>query len=217
MGIDIGGTKIEVAVLTPNGDLALRERVETPQKDYLETVRAVAALIDRAGAETGQTIKRIGVGTPGSLSPATQLIRNANSTCLNGQPLDRDLAEATGCDVRLANDANCFALAEAQNGAGAGHATVFGVIIGTGVGGGVVVDGNVQIGRNGVGGEWGHNPLPAPTGSEVDGPACYCGRKGCIEAWCSGPALASDHLSRTGADMTADMIAGFAEAGDMDA
>jgi len=216
-GIDLGGTKIEIAVLDPAGVLIARERVATPPGDYDATLTVIRDLVERVEAGTGQRTERLGVGTPGSLSPATGLIRNANSTCLNGRPLDRDLAAATGRAVRLENDANCFALAEARTGAAMGAETVFGVILGTGIGGGVVTGGHVLTGRNRIAGEWGHNPLPGSGPGESQPPDCYCGRRGCIEAWCSGPALAADHMRRTGADMDAATIAGFAAAGDLDA
>ena len=214
-GIDLGGTKIEIAVLDPAGKIVLRERTATPAGDYDATIMAVAALADDAAGKTGAEIARLGVGMPGSLSPATGLIRNANSTCLNGRPLDRDLERVTGRVVRLENDANCFALAEAVAGAGRGAETVFGVILGTGVGGGIVTGGHLMIGANRIGGEWGHNPLPGTGPDEATPPDCYCGRKGCIEAWCSGPALAADHLRHTGQDLSARAIAEAADGGDV--
>lgn len=213
-GIDLGGTKIEIAVLDGEGTVVLRQRVATPGGDYDATLCAVAGLVAHAAAETGARIDRIGVGTPGSLSPSTGLMRNANSTCLNGQPLDRDLVRVTGCAVRMANDANCFALAEAAAGAGRGTGTVFGVILGTGVGGGIVVDGRVLPGANRIAGEWGHNPLPGGDPGGNAAPACYCGRRGCVEAWCSGPGLAADHARRTGRSLTARRIAEQASRGD---
>jgi fructokinase len=214
-GVDLGGTKIEAVVLDLEGEILVRVRRATPAEDYNGTVQAIVDLVGIVEAEAGMSAGHVGVGTPGSLSPQTGLIRNANSTCLNGQPLDRDLAEALGRPVRLENDANCFALAEAQAGAGKGAGTVFGVILGTGVGGGVVVNGRSLIGCNGIGGEWGHNPLSNPGREELNGPECYCGRRGCIEAWCSGPALSADHFRVTGSEMPAAMIASFAAAGDM--
>jgi fructokinase len=174
-------------------------------------------LVTAVETEAGKRAPVIGVGIPGSLSPASGLVRNSKSTTLNGHAIDRDLAAALGRPVRVANDANCFALAEAVAGAGQGARTVFGVILGTGVGGGVVTGGQVLAGANLIAGEWGHNPLPAPGSDERPGPACPCGRRGCIEAWCSGPALAADHLRRTGADMAPELIAGVGAAGDLDA
>lgn len=214
-GVDLGGTKIEAVVLDPAGEVLVRQRAPTPQTDYGATIAAIVDLVGTIEAQAGAAADYIGVGTPGSPSPASGLMRNANSTCLNGQPLDRDLSDAIGRPVRLENDANCFALAEAQAGAGKGAGTVFGVILGTGVGGGIVVGGRTLIGRNGIAGEWGHNPLPDPGREELDGPECYCGRRGCIESWCSGPGLSADHFRVTGSDMPANMIAQFAMAGDM--
>lgn len=195
IGIDLGGTKIEGLALADDGREIDRRRVPAPRGSYDDTVRAVTGLvgaIESAVASSGS----VGVGIPGAISPATGLIKNANSTWLNGRRLGDDLSCALGRDVRLANDANCFALSEATDGAAAGAAVVFGVIIGTGTGGGVVVNGRLVVGANAIGGEWGHNPLPAPDESERPGPECYCGRSGCIETFLSGPALASDYRSR---------------------
>ena len=213
-GIDLGGSKIEIAVLDDQGAPVLRHRIATPAGSYEATLQGVADLVRHASAQTGTQINRFGIGTPGSLSPATGLIRNANSTRLNGRPLDRDLEHVTGCAVRLENDANCFALAEATAGAGTGCRTVFGVILGTGVGGGIVIDQRPWIGANRIAGEWGHNPLPGHGPGEENPPDCYCRRRGCIEAWCSGPGLAADHARRTGDVLTADRIDGRAQAGD---
>ena len=191
LGVDLGGTKIEVVVLDGSGAERCRRRVPTPRGDYAATLAAIAGLVGEAERSAGPC-GSIGVGIPGSISPHTGLVRNANSTWLNGRPLAGDLARALGRDVRVANDANCFALSEATDGAAAGLAVVFGVILGTGVGGGIVVDGRVLEGANGIAGEWGHNPLPAPfLVGELPGPRCWCGRHGCIEAWLSGPALAA--------------------------
>lgn len=213
-GVDLGGTKIEACVLGADGTVIERRRTPTPQGDYDQTIATIVRLVGEVETAAGGQADRVGFGTPGSLSPATGLLRNANSTCLNGHPLDTDLGQALGRAVVLENDANCFALAEARSGAAKGADVVFGVIIGTGVGGGVVVQGETLLGRNRVGGEWGHNPLPRPTAEEVPGPDCYCGRSGCVETWCSGPGLAADHLLTTGSDMPPAMIAEFAEAGD---
>lgn len=213
-GVDLGGTKIEALVLDPDGQEVVRQRRATPAGDYPQTINVLCELIREVEAEAGASAPHVGIGTPGSLSPATGLMRNANSTCLNAQPLDRDLVKALDRPVRLENDANCFALAEAKAGAGQGADTVFGVIVGTGVGAGIVVEGRPLIGRNRIAGEWGHNPLPMPDREEIPGPECYCGRHGCIEAWCSGPALAKDHFQVTGSDMPPEMIASFAVAGD---
>ncbi|ODV10288.1 MAG: hypothetical protein ABT22_11870 [Thiobacillus sp. SCN 64-317] len=239
-GVDLGGTKIELIALDAGGREILRRRVPTPQHDYFATVAAVAALVQQAETELGQR-GSVGVGTPGARSPATGLMKNCNSTCLNGKPLQQDLERALKRDVRLANDANCLALSEAADGAAAGADTVFGVILGTGVGGGVVVRGHVLNGVNAIAGEWGHSPLPwfqfaaapsdrASTGQhpatgeailhpwpnprELDAaPACYCGKKGCIETWLSGPGFAADHVRYGGEDLPAHEIAQLAAAG----
>lgn len=205
IGIDLGGTKIEAVALGPGGVELARRRVPTPQGDYVGTVRAVANLVAAIEAETGRR-GRVGVGMPGAISPATGLIKNANSTCLIGQPLDRDLEAALARPVRFANDANCFALSEASDGAAAGADVVFGVILGTGVGGGIVVGGRVLAGPNAIAGEWGHNPLPWADADEQPGPACYCGKPGCIETFLSGPGLATDHAAATGERLDAEAI-----------
>ncbi len=189
MGIDFGGTKIEHAVLGPDGAVLLRDRQPTPA-GYEEAVRALAALVPAVEAAVGPVT--LGIGIPGVISPATGLVKNANSICLNGHALDRDLAAALGREVRIENDANCFALSEAVDGAGAGARTVFGVIIGTGCGAGIVVDGRVVAGRNRIAGEWGHNPLPWVTPADLPLPRCWCGRDGCLETLVAGPALAAD-------------------------
>jgi fructokinase len=189
-GIDLGGTKIEIVALDSDGAVRLRRRRATPA-GYAETVEAIAALLAEAERETGAR-GTLGVGIPGSLSPATGLVRNANSQALNGQPLDRDLAAATGREVRVTNDANCLAMSEAADGAGAGFRTVFAVIIGTGCGGGIVSSGRILDGPNGTAGEWGHTPLPWMTRGEFPGPRCWCGRDGCLETFLSGPGLAAD-------------------------
>lgn len=216
-GVDLGGTKIEAVVLSSDGTTIARERTTTPSGDYVGTVAAVAALVRRVEEAAGGGSATIGVGTPGSISPQTGMIRNANSTVLNGRRLDSDLAGALGRPVRLANDANCFAVAEARAGAGQAAHTVFGVILGTGVGGGVVFGDHLLVGRNALSGEWGHNPLPQPTEHERPGPPCYCGREGCIETWCSGPGMAADYLSSTGIDLSPEEIVGAAGGGASDA
>jgi fructokinase len=189
IGIDLGGTKIEGIVLDSAGVERARLRVATPHGSYRQTVQAVTELV-RALEERVEVRCRVGVGHPGALSPVTGLIKNANSTVLNGQPLDRDLKQAL-CrnDVRLSNDANCFAVSEAADGAGVGASIVFGVILGTGVGGGIVIDGRPLLGAQAIAGEWGHSALPLPDDDERPGPPCYCGRRGCIETWLSGPAF----------------------------
>jgi fructokinase len=195
IGIDLGGTKTEIVVLDADGGEQLRRRVPTPLDDYRAIVDLIAALVADAehacGAPAGSS--HVGVGTPGSLSRATGLLRGSNSVCLNGQPLGRDLATRLARSVTIVNDANCFALSEATDGAARGARVVFGVILGTGVGGALVVDGRLLDGCNGIAGEWGHNPLPWPQDDERPGAECFCGRRGCIETWLSGPALARDH------------------------
>lgn len=190
IGIDLGGTKIEVAALAPDGGLRVRRRIATPE-GYDATLAAMARLVREVERELRDTCT-VGIGIPGTISPATGLVKNANSTVLNGRALDRDMAALLGREVRVENDANCFALSEAADGAGAGCRVVFGVILGTGCGGGIVVDGAVLRGRQRVAGEWGHNPLPWPRADELPGPSCWCGRSGCLETWLSGPALARD-------------------------
>jgi len=216
IGVDLGGTKIEALLLDAGGCERWRERVATPQGDYHATLEAVAALVARAERETGVAGARIGIGTPGSATGAG-LMRNANSTCLNGEPLQRDLEALLGRPVRLANDANCLALSEATDGAGAGADVVFAVILGTGVGGGIAVHGKLLAGANGLAGEWGHNPLPWPLPDELGdahAATCYCGKTGCIETWLSGPGLARDHALRCGEPLTARQITERAADGD---
>jgi fructokinase len=190
IGIDLGGTKTEVVALGPGGEIRLRRRRPTAP-DYAGVIRSIAELVQGAEAELGAR-GTVGVGIPGSLSPATGLVRGANTTWLNGGRLDLDLAEALGRPVRLSNDANCLALSEAADGAGAGAMSVFAVILGTGVGGGLVIGGRLVEGFNRIGGEWGHNPLPWMTPAEFPGPTCWCGKQGCLETFLSGPALAAD-------------------------
>jgi len=213
IGLDLGGTKIEIVALDSDGEIRFRRRTATPRGDYDGTIAAIAALV--ASAEHALARRgTVGVGMPGTISPATGLVKNANSTWLNGHPLDADLARALGRPVRLANDANCFALSEATDGAAAGAPIVFGVIIGTGTGGGLVVRGSICTGANAIGGEWGHNPLPWRDDDERPGPPCYCGRDGCIETFLSGPGLSRDHAARTGVTIEAAEIARRAAAGD---
>ena len=216
IGVDIGGTKIEAAALDAGGRIVARRRTATPAGDYAATIAAVRGLVSELETALGET-GTVGIGMPGAISPATGLIKNANSTCLNGKPFDQDLAEALGRPLRFANDANCFALSEAVDGAAQGAAVVFGVILGTGVGGGIVVERRLLTGRNAIAGEWGHSPLPWPEDSERPGPACYCGRRGCLESYLSGPGLAADHRLVTGMPLDAAAIARQAAAGDPDA
>jgi fructokinase len=205
-GIDLGGTKIEGVALGPGDAELSRHRRPTPRVDYPQTITTIAAIIAALEADTGLR-GSIGIGMPGSLSPRTRLVQNANSTWLNGRPFDRDLEARLARPVRLANDANCFALSEAADGAAAGARTVFGVILGTGCGGGLVHNGGIIDGPRGIGGEWGHNPLPWAGAGEHPGPACWCGRAGCMETWVSGPGLAADHARATGESLTVEEIA----------
>lgn len=212
IGIDVGGTKIEGIALDDTGETLARERVATP-REYRGTVDAIAALVRDIESRIGQR-GTVGVGIPGAVSPATGNVKNANSTWLIGQPLGSDLTAALARPVRLMNDANCFALSEATDGAAAGHSVVFGVIIGTGVGGGIVINGQCLAGVNLIAGEWGHNPLPRISADEFPGPPCYCGRNGCIETWLSGPSFARDHTATTGETLSGPEIAQAAEDGD---
>lgn len=213
IGIDLGGTKIEGMALAADGREQLRRRIAAPRGNYDDTVRAIAGLVAALEDGTGER-GTVGIGIPGAVSPATGLIKNANSTWLIGRPLAEDVSRALARPVRLANDANCFALSEATDGAAAGAAVVFGVIIGTGTGGGVVVNGRVIGGANAIAGEWGHNPMPAPADDERPGPACYCGRSGCIETFLSGPALSRDYAASGGDAVSALDIAARAAAGE---
>jgi fructokinase len=216
IGIDLGGTKIEGIALAAGGRVAAGRRIATPRDDYDGTVRAIAGLVATLEAEAGSR-GTVGIGMPGAVSPATGLVKNANSTWLNGRPLQQDLDRAIGRAVRLANDANCFALSEACDGAAAGAAVVFGVIIGTGTGGGIAVRQQIVTGPNAIAGEWGHNPLPWPGPEEWPGGPCYCGRRGCIETFLSGPGLARDHEQAFGVRLSGEAIAALADGGDADA
>jgi fructokinase len=214
IGIDLGGTKIEGVALDPGGAMLARHRVSTPRDDYPGTLAAITQLVERLEADTGRAAS-VGVGMPGILSPATGLVKNANSVWLIGHPLADDLERRLSRPVRFENDANCFALSEARDGAGRGQSVVFGAILGTGVGGGIVVDGRVRRGRNAIGGEWGHNPLPWPRPEERPGPDCYCGQCGCIETFLSGPGLAADHERETGRRWEPARIVTAAATGDL--
>ena len=212
IGIDLGGTKIEAIALSPAGQEITRLRVTTP-RDYAASLDAIVALVgelERAAGAAGT----VGVGIPGTVVPRTGLVKNANSTWLNGRPLERDLEGRLGRPVRVMNDANCFALSEATDGAAAGAQVVFGVILGTGVGGGIVVDGRCLSGANLIAGEWGHNPLPWLTPDEQPGPPCYCGKRGCVEVWLSGPGFERDHAKHAGVTMSGQEIVGAAARGD---
>jgi len=213
VGIDLGGTKIAGVALGPDGTTLARERVATPWGDYAGTLDAVADVVARLEAAAGAQ-GSVGIGTPGAISPATGLFKNASAIYLNGRPGQRDLEARLGRSIRIGNDANCFALSEAVDGAGQGFGVVFGVILGTGAGGGIVVDGRVLVGPNAVAGEWGHNPLPWPDPSEYPGPACYCGRNGCLERWISGTGLCQDHEAATGEALDGPEIVRRADAGD---
>jgi fructokinase len=213
IGIDLGGTKIELIALDDKGVEQLRHRQPTPRNDYRATLETITSLVRQAEKELGTTCS-LGIGTPGALSPATGLLRNSNSACLNGRPFKQDIEALLGREIRMANDANCFALSEAADGAGAGAEVVFGVIIGTGCGAGVVVDGKVLTGPNAIAGEWGHNALPWPQPEELPGPPCYCGKNGCIETWVSGPGMSRDHRKSGGKPLDADEIVTCAQEGD---
>lgn len=213
IGVDVGGTKIEAVALDDHGHERQRRRVATPRGDYGGTLTAIVELVATLERELGER-GSVGVGHPGVTSPATGKIKNSNSTCLNGQAFEQDLARALGRPVRLANDANCFAVSEATDGAAAGLPIVFGVILGTGVGGGVVIDGKPLTGANAIAGEWGHVPLPRMTDDERPGPRCDCGRLGCLESFLSGTGLARDHEKVTGEALTGAEIVTRAEAGD---
>jgi fructokinase len=223
IGIDLGGTKIEGLALDESGAEIARLRIPTPQHDYAATIKAIASVVDDlerriGGIRSDREAISVGAGIPGTIVRTNGLVKNSNSTWLNGQPFERDLASALGRPVRCANDANCLAVSEATDGAAAGAGLVFAVILGTGCGGGIAVDGKVRVGPNGVSGEWGHNPLPWATEDELPGPHCYCGRCGCIETWISGTGLALDHATLhppdTGRAMTGPEIVAAAEAGD---
>ncbi|NNJ97964.1 MAG: ROK family protein [Gammaproteobacteria bacterium] len=213
IGIDLGGTKIEGIALSEAGEELFRERVPTPADDYLAIMRCIIELV----LDMEQTLNQsgsVGVGTPGAVSPASGLLKNSNTVCMNGKPVYEDLKRLLGREIRIANDANCFALSEAIDGAGAGAEVVFGVIVGTGTGAGVVVRSHSLQGPNAIAGEWGHNPLPWPQDQERPGPLCYCGKSGCIETWLSGPGLSRDYLEKSGEALDAKQIVERATAGD---
>jgi fructokinase len=217
IGIDLGGTKIEAVALTPNGEELGRQRIATPSGDYRQTIEAIADLVSRVEELAAPTAETIGIGTPGTISPVSGVMKNSNSTVLNGRPLHRDLARALNRSVVMRNDADCFALSEARDGAGAGAAVVMGVIIGTGVGGGVVVDGKTLSGPNGVAGEWGHNQLPWAQPPDLPGAPCYCGKRGCIETFLSGPGFERDFRETTARPLSAQQIVEEARSGAVEA
>lgn len=205
IGIDLGGTKTEVIALSSEGDELIRERVDTVKGDYNETLSTVEKLVKHVEKSLKQT-GSIGIGTPGAISPVTGLLKNSNSTWLNGKPLQQDIEQHLKRSVRIANDANCFALSEAIDGAAKDFGVVFGVIIGTGTGGGIVVNKHILVGPNAIAGEWGHNPLPWSGVGEIPGPDCYCGKTGCIETFLSGPGMANDYYRMTGYSSSAEEI-----------
>lgn len=213
LGLDLGGSKIELAAFGAEGQACFRKRVPTPQGNYPATLAALCDLVFEAERQFSGPAT-VGIGIPGSLSPTTGLVRNANSICLNGQPFKHDLETHLHREIRIANDANCFTVSEAKDGAGAGAEVVFGVILGTGVGGGIVIRGELLTGANGIAGEWGHSPLPSPEPSDLPLPLCYCGRSGCVEAYLSGPGLAQDHLAATGKSLSPQAIVQGAERDD---
>jgi fructokinase len=213
IGVDLGGTKIEAAAIDDDGVIRMRRRVATPTGDYDATIAVVAALVRAIEVKLGAELT-VGIGIPGTLAAGTGLVKNANSTWLIGRPLERNLEAALARPVRLANDANCFALSEASDGAAAGCNSIFGVILGTGVGGGVVIGGRIVVGANAIAGEWGHNPLPWPRADELPGPRCYCGQSGCIETFLSGPGLAADHKRHGGGELDGARIVAGATSGD---
>ncbi len=213
IGIDLGGTKIEGIALSNDGKVLAQQRIKSPRGEYRDILRAIAGVVNALEKQAGRH-GRIGVGTPGALSPATGLMRNSNSTELNGQPLKVDLETLLGREIRMVNDANCFALSEATDGAAKDANVVFGVILGTGVGAGVVVNGHVLTGVNAVAGEWGHNPLPWSRDEDQPGSKCYCGRLACIETYLSGPGFARDYAKQSGNELTSDKIVKKAEQGD---
>ena len=205
IGIDLGGTKIEGIAMSDDGDELFRKRVPTPAGDYRATLQSIADLVSEIESSLNQQ-GSVGICTPGAISPATGLLKNSNSVCMNAKPVYEDLSRVLSRDIRIANDANCFALSEATDGAAAGEGVVFGVILGTGTGAGVVVKGHVLGGPNAIAGEWGHNPLPWPQNNERPGPACYCGKHGCIETWLSGPGMSRDYLDLTAQTLDARQI-----------
>ena len=209
LGIDLGGTKTEIIALDERRTELLRRREPTPAGDYAATIALIARLVRESEIEVGKR-GSVGLGTPGALSPATHLLRNSNSTHLNGRPLKEDVERVLGREIRMANDANCFALSESIDGAARGGGVVFGVILGTGVGGGIVVNGRVMEGANAIAGEWGHNPLPWPRNDELPGPACYCGKAGCVETFLCGPGLTRDYGAAEGRSLAAEEIATLA-------
>lgn len=216
IGVDLGGTKIEAIAINNEGAVLTKHRVSTPKGDYLGTLAAIKTLVETLEHRVRST-GSIGVGMPGSFSPTTGLVRNANSTWLNGQAFDKDLQSLLGRDIRFANDANCLAVSEAIDGAAKGKHLVFAIILGTGVGGGLAINGRVHQGLNGVAGEWGHNPVPWMSTAELPGPDCYCGKQGCVETLLSGPGLSNDHYRATGQQLSGQAIVQAKLSGNQDA
>ena len=213
LGVDLGGTKVEIIALDASGEVRLRHRVDTPKGEYTATLEVIAGLVTDAEQRLGCSAS-LGICTPGAVSPATGLLKNSNSVCLNGKPLLQDLQQRLQRDIRIANDADCFALSEATDGCAAGAASVFGVIVGTGTGGGLVINGQLLAGPNAIAGEWGHNPLPWAKDSELPGPDCYCGNSGCIETWLSGPGMERDYQQVAGRSLPSAIIAEQDKRGD---
>ncbi|HEY5331454.1 MAG TPA: ROK family protein [Acidobacteriaceae bacterium] len=216
IGIDLGGTKIEAIGLNSDGKELRRIRIATPRGDYDGTVAAIAGLVRQIEAETHR-VGSVGIGIPGTIVASTGLVKNANSTWLNGRPLQKDLSAVLEREVRCANDANCLAVSEATDGAAKGVGVVFAVIVGTGCGGGIALNGRIHAGRNGLAGEWGHTPLPWPTSEELPGPECYCGKRGCLEMWISGTGLALDFKNVSGRELRGEEIVAAASEGDAEA
>lgn len=216
IGIDLGGTKIEGIAISDTGEELFRHRVSTPQGDYQGTLNSIHGLINNIEKNVGEE-GSVGICTPGAISPTTGLLKNSNSVCMNDKPVHADLQGLLQRDVHIANDANCFALSEAVDGAAKDASVVFGVIIGTGTGAGIVIDKNVLLGPNAIAGEWGHNPLPWPQDFELPGPQCYCGKYGCIETWLSGPGIVRDHELHNNVFLDAEVLDGKARFGDEEA
>jgi fructokinase len=214
IGVDLGGTKIQTIALDKHGQARAGLRRPSPREDYRATIEAIVQMVSETECRAGVGASVVGIGMPGAISPATGLVKNANSTWLIGRPFYQDVSQALGRPVRLANDADCFAISEATDGSGAEAPVVFGVILGTGVGGGIVIDGHLLKGANAIAGEWGHNPLPRPGREEIPGPTCYCGHHGCIETWLSGPGISTDHAANTGEALDAAAIVAAADTGD---
>ena len=212
IGVDLGGTKIEAVVMNQQGEQITKMRVKTPKDDYQLILLTIAELVEEIEGNVNE-VATIGICTPGAISPASGLLKNSNTVCMNGKPIHKDLVSLLGRDIRIANDANCFALSEAIDGAAAGKDVVFGVIVGTGTGGGIVINQKLLTGAHAIAGEWGHNPLPWPAGNELPGPPCYCGKQGCIETFLSGPAITNDHQLQGGDKVSAEQLVELAALG----